>query len=407
MNLKAPPKLSDRQFTQTGSISQAIEKAETNASGNTQPTPDGFPGPTTLLFITSKSDAGTIPKHIIEITKVAKKIGVRVFIASPSNPPFAFEFKKHADKFILISAGSFSITSFLLLRKQVRKYKVNIVHSHGQVAGIYSRLLGLVTRAAIVHSPHPAGHKSGLMDKLLSPMKFETVLSSPEEKSRAVAAGIVSDKREVHIIEDAVDLSKFAVRKPNALAMGKVDPKRPETLSQIRIGAFLRNDSTRGHTAFLKLAREAASQGEFTCAGLSRQQLAKYGSIPPNLEVVGPVADPSAWLYSLDVFVSTSSVDGQVTGASEAIAAGAVCLLSKIPPHEPFNFNQAALLFDAKSTTSFVDTLNSVKQDRALRDMLIGNSRYMLERFNDTENFKHKFIDLYRMCVKRAAGLVL
>lgn len=411
MNPKSSEKNIDRSYAQTGSISQAIQNSEDFFLGKTQPTPDGFPCPTTVMFITAKNDGGTIPKHILEINQILKKIGARVLVAGPVTPPFGIEFKKQADKFIQISDNGFSLATLWKLRKKIRKHRVNIVHSHGHLAGIYSRILGLISKASVVHSPHVTSKSGSLLDKILdrilSITKFDAVFSSAGEQTRALKQGIILKNRESQIIESAVDLSKFAVRKSSVVALKKVDPDKTETFSQIRIGAFLRPESPRGHNAFLKLAKEAATHGQFTCAGISPQQLMKYGAIPQGLEVVGPIADHSHWLYSLDVFVSTSSADGQVNGASEAIAAGAVCLLSKIPPHEPFHGQHAALLFDAKSTLSFVEALTSVKKDRALRDMLLGNSRYMLERFNDADSFKNKFIDVYRTCVKRAAGLVL
>ncbi len=394
-------------------IASAEIKAAVSGNG-TQITPDGFLGPTTVLFVTARSDAGPAPKHMIDLMIMLKKAGIRVIVASPSNPPFGFEFKKLADKFIMIPNRKFTFGTLLYLKKQIKKNKVNVVHSHGRTAGVYSRLLGKMTGISIVHSPHGVPDSKGLkgkfnvfVDKILSDFKYDAVFATKNELAKAIEVGIVKKKTESYVIDNAINLSKYPPRKNAALALAKVEPSKPETFSKIRIGAFLRTDSTRGHAAYLKIVKDAANCGQFTCAGMTRQQLAKYGSIPPNLEVMGPLSDPTPWLYSLDIFVSTSTAEGQVVGANEAIAAGAICLLSKISPHEAFHSHQAALLFDAKSPPDFVQTLNSLIRDRSMRDMLLGNSRYMLERFNDADSFKVKYLDVYRTSVKRAAGLIL
>ena len=169
-----------------------------------------------------------------------------------------------------------------------------------------------------------------MVDKVLAEFKYESVFATTNERLKALEIGILKKKTETYVIEHAIDLTKFPVRKNATLALAKVDPTKPETYDKIRIGAFLRTDSPRGHAAFLKIAKDCAAIGQFTCIGMTRPQVSEYGSIPANLEIVGPVVDPTSWLYGIDIFVSTSTAEGQVVGANEAIAAGCICILSNI-----------------------------------------------------------------------------
>ena len=150
MESKNPPTAQ----TQTGPISRAISNTENRASRSAQVTPDGFPGPATIMFITGRTDSGPALKHMIDLINMSKKAGLRVFIACPTNPPFGFEFKKLADKLVVIPSRKFSLASLFYLRERIKKYEIDIVHSHGRTAGVYSRLLGRMTKAAIIHSPH-------------------------------------------------------------------------------------------------------------------------------------------------------------------------------------------------------------------------------------------------------------
>lgn len=376
--------------------------------------PDGFPGPTTILFICTRTDGGIAPKQIVDIINVIRPLGLKCFIASPMNPPFGFELKRVADKMISIPAREFSLGAFFRLRRQILKYGINVIHSHGRTAGVYSRLLGITTKVSVIHTFHGipnektlAGKFRHFLDQVLGISRFTPVVGSLAEQERALERKLISTEHEPVLIENAINLANYPKRKSTQSPFCKVERDRPETQSQIRIGGFLRPESTRGHDVFLKLAKETENQGQWSCAGLTRDRVVKFGAPPAGLEIAGPMSDSSQWMYSLDVFVSTSTGDGQIYGALQAMAAGCVCLLSDVAAHQGFLKHQAALLFDPRDPKSFATALNDIRNDKALRDMLLGNARYMLERFHNTETFQGKLIEIYRSSAKRTAGLVL
>jgi glycosyltransferase involved in cell wall biosynthesis len=394
-----------------GASTDSVEMRQLMRDGQV---PNGFPGPTTVLFICTRTDTGIAPKHIVDIIKVIRPMGIKSFIASPMSPPFGLELKRVADKMINIPAKNFSIGAFFRLRRQILKYGINVIHSHGRTAGVYSRLLGITTKVAVIHTFHGipiektlGGEFRHFIDKLLGMSRFTPVFGSLAEKERALEQKLISTEHEAMLLESSIDLSNFPKRKTTQSPFSKVDRNRPETLNQIRIGGFLRAESTRGHDIFLKLAKETENQGKWSCAGLSRDRVVKFGAPPPGLEIGGPMMDPTKWMYSLDVFVSTSTGDGQIYGALQAMAAGCVCLLSNVPAHQGFLKHQTALLFDPKDSRSFATALNDVRNDKALRDMLLGNARYMLERFHNADTFQGKLVEIYRASAKRTAGLVL
>lgn len=371
-------------------------------------TPEGFPGPTTVLLMTARSDSGRAPQQILELMRMLKSTGIRIFVASPVNPPYGYEIKKLADKFIPIPHREFSFSAMLRVRQSIRKHKIGIIHSHGRTAGVYSRLLGFLTGVSVIHTYHGIQSESGfkgqfklLVDKILAGFDFDAIFSSEAERQKALQKGVAKDDRETFVIENAVDLERFPKRKHGQTPMGQIDRAKPESFTSVRIGALLRPESTRGHEHFLRIVQECAGQANFTCAGMTREKLAKIGTIPANLEIVGPLADPTSWLYSLDMFVSTSTGDGQVVGSLEAMAAGAICVLSNVSAHQAFEKHHAAILFDPKSVQGFQKVLSDLLNDKAVRDMVLGNSRYMLERFHDGHTFKAKILELYRGAAKR------
>lgn len=395
------------------SLQTRAENAEAKRT-NAQRIPDGFPEAVTALFIIARSDVGPAPKHMFEVIRTLKGTGFRILIASPVNPPFAFEYKKQAERFINIPHRDFSFSSLMKLRRTIKKYNVNLIHSHGRTAGVYSRLLGFLTKVAVVHTYHgiqtdtsASGNVKLFVDQILARFKFDPVFFSANERERAIAKGVVLASREAQIIEDAVDLKLYPKRKNANLAFGKVQPGKPETQNKIRVGAHLRPENRRSFEPFLKLAKECSGIAQFTCAGVSRTTLAQKGAIPEGLEVVGPVADPTEWMYTLDAMVNTTLSDAPILDSLEAMAAGCICILSDTPAHIKLHEQNSALIFDPKSPDTFKSALAVARDDRAMREGILGNSRYMIERFHDADAFKTKLLEIYRQGIKRALGLVL
>lgn len=409
-----PRSMIDEPWRKTGEIpiAQTLEDRKRQKLEKKAFVPEGFLGPTTVLFITAKSDGGIAPKQIIDIAQMIRPVGLKIFIAAPTNPPHGFELKRVADKLISIPARDFSFGTLLTLRRQILKHSVSLIHSHGRTAGLYARLLRIMTGVEVIHTFHGIPNEPGLggrfrqfVDQMLSMVPFIPVFGSDIEKERALEKKLISIEHDPMILLSAIDLNKFPKRKQNEMPFALIDKTRPETNNRVRIGGFLRVESTKGHAQFLKAAAAMAQEGQWSCAGYPRERLGKFGNINQSLEVIGPMQDVPKWLYSLDVFVSTSTGDGQIYGALQAMAAGCVCLLSDIPAHQPFVKHQAALLFNPDDPKSLSNALNDVRSDKALRDMLIANSRYMLERFHNEEGFRTKILESYRLAAKRTAKL--
>ena len=136
------------------------------------------------------------------------------------SPPFGFELKRAADKLINIPARDFSIGALFRLRRQILKYGINVIHSHGRTAGVYSRLLGIMTKVSVIHSFHGipnektvAGKFRLFVDQLLGISRFTPVVGSLAEKERALNKKLISTEHETMLIESSIDLSKYPKRK--------------------------------------------------------------------------------------------------------------------------------------------------------------------------------------------------
>ena len=109
-----------------------------------------------ILFITLRADHGGGPKHVdLLINNLSSEI--EIYLACPQDRPYYDlwnESKKIKDIFIL-PHRKFSVKKLLGLNKFIKDNDIEIVHSHGKGAGIYSRILKILNpRLKIVHTLH-------------------------------------------------------------------------------------------------------------------------------------------------------------------------------------------------------------------------------------------------------------
>ena len=109
-----------------------------------------------ILLITLRADHGGGPKHVdLLINNLSSDM--EIFLACPKDKPYYnmwSESKKVKDIFAL-SHRKFSVKKLLGLNKFIKDNDIEIVHSHGKGAGIYSRMLKILNpKLKIIHTLH-------------------------------------------------------------------------------------------------------------------------------------------------------------------------------------------------------------------------------------------------------------
>lgn len=109
-----------------------------------------------ILLLSLRADHGGGPKHVdLLINNLSSDM--EIFLACPKDKPYYNmwgESKKVKDIFALLYR-KFSVKKLLGLNKFIKDNDIEIVHSHGKGAGIYSRILKILNpRLKIVHTLH-------------------------------------------------------------------------------------------------------------------------------------------------------------------------------------------------------------------------------------------------------------
>lgn len=321
-----------------------------------------------ILFITYRSDLGGGPKHLYDLIKaLSSKERINCFMASPLDRPFGPLYQKMAKKHFALPSHKFSIFKLWHLRAWAKKNKIDIIHSHGRGAGLYSRMLKS-TKNIIIHTFHGVHSSSGFFNQLK--LSLEKVLlyrtdlficSSVDEKEKALQLKIAKENQVV-IIANGINLQDFPGQPP-------IISKEPT--KKINLGLVTRLDPIKGiDQLFYKfknlLIFYPKRDFHLHIAGCGEQEqelkaLIYRLALDSNITMHGPIHNIVEFLTGLDIFISHSHMEGMPLSVLEAMACHIPCLLSDVMGH----------------------------------NVLIENgTNGVLFEFNDGEDFNHKLLEL-------------
>ncbi len=108
-----------------------------------------------VLHISASSAIGGGPEHVWQLVKHLPH-PIASYIAAPDSKPYASRFAAAVgqERMVIIQQRRFSLAAFWRVFRFIQKHQIQIIHSHGKGAGIYGRLLALITHAQSVHTFH-------------------------------------------------------------------------------------------------------------------------------------------------------------------------------------------------------------------------------------------------------------
>ncbi|MCI8660511.1 MAG: glycosyltransferase family 4 protein [Lachnospiraceae bacterium] len=108
-----------------------------------------------ILYIAISSQTGGVPRHILQVLKHAKKFGYSIAVAVPDDGDYFPWFQEYASEMVNLKLKPYSVSSLWKLHQYIRRNKIDLIHSHGKGAGMYSRPLRLLNPGIkVVHTFH-------------------------------------------------------------------------------------------------------------------------------------------------------------------------------------------------------------------------------------------------------------
>lgn len=310
-----------------------------------------------ILFISSRSDLGGGPKYLADLI-VSIGSEAQVFVAAPNCEPFGPQFKKFSLGFFELPHRKFGFALWFSLLKWAKKNRIQVVHSHGTGAGIYSRLMKLAG-FKVVHSYHGIHPRLGVVGKIRScverfvnPLTDAFVFVSESEKKIATQRRLLGTRSSIVVY-------------PMFRNVGRVSLEPKQLKPPFKLGALARLDRIKGLdlllnnlSCFRKMNPEI--EWSFSHAGGGTDFPVIPEDLKDRVQFIGPVDEPFEFLRSLDVFLSSSLSEAFNISVLEAISQGLPCLISDIPGHHHFIKAGAASGFKIDQPTDFSFKLNEL-----------------------------------------------
>lgn len=280
-----------------------------------------------ILLITSRSDTGGGPRHVLELANYLKSKDEKVFIASPDDTPYGNKFINEFEGHFFIPHRSFSFTHLILLINFIRKNKISLIHSHGKGAGIYSRALGIIGLPIIhtfhgLHFPHGLkGHLFILIEKILSFFTKTYICVSTSEKDRAQTLGLPKSKLQIRA--NGMDFDKF----------------KPNDSKEKILGTLSRLDPHKNNTYLIDLMIHLPKEYSLKIAGDGEERADLENKIvalnlKERVTLLGEVSDPNEFLSQISIYVSASKGEGLPYAILEAIACKKPIVASNVIGHQ-------------------------------------------------------------------------
>ena len=361
--------------------------------------------PLRVLLITARADVGGGPLHVDLLARHLPP-DIERGIACPDEEPYvsAWRSSPAVRDVISIPRRRFSLGALFELARSCRRWEIDIVHSHGKGAGLYSRLLKLLRpRLRVMHTVHgvhigqyrPVVRAIYLMaERLLRRLTTAFVHVSNGEQATCLALGI-STARRSHVVYNGL---------PPVQASGKGQPPELAGVSRPIILTLARFEHQKNMPLALEiaaLARHDHPEWSFVWAGDGPERAALERQAQErgltNIRFLGFTSRATDLIQNADVILSTSLWEGLPYALIEACSLGVPIVATNVVGNDEVVIpNRNGFLFPLENPAEAVSVLRDIMTDPGLRARLARGAREVYDDSFTLDRSVSQITALYR-----------
>lgn len=279
-----------------------------------------------VLMISARSDIGGGPAHMFTLAQGLTD-QANIYAAMPDDGEFFEGFVKllALDHVFVIPRQKLTLDALFGLGNFCKKNKIDLIHSHGKGAGLYSRMLGLIIGVPVVHTLH--GYHDGRYTPSLKHLYalWETLAALVTQKIICVSASESAlFKRKV-----LVSQAKLVVI-PNGtgLQLSEISVSKPK-----KVVTVARFDYQKNLLEFLRVAQQLPGYEFFVIGdGVDRSEIEAYihANNIKNVSLCGASQTVLADIADADLYVTTARWEGLPLAVLEAMSLGIPVVASDV-----------------------------------------------------------------------------
>lgn len=351
-----------------------------------------------ILYIAVSSSTGGVPKHILEMLKYNHENALfEITVAVPNDGLYYEAFCKYASHMIEVPLKPYNFRSLGILKNYMITEGIDIVHSHGKGAGMYSRVLKLFRyKTKVVHTYHGIyleqyGCLMKTVYKALERMlkHWTDVFVCVSESESMEAEGLrFNIKKRCYVIPNGIEPQLFAVGDcyddQYFLEFGI---KKDSCI----LGCVARLELMKGHRYLLEAYqkfRKKYEQSHLLLVGdgpdrsLIEAYIKKLG-IEDNVTITGFREDIPELLHFFDLFISASLKEGMPYTLLEALAAKTAVVATNVIGNKDLIIDHyTGILAKAKDSDDLYQSMCYAKQHPdELKIWTMNGQKYIKEGF--------------------------
>lgn len=342
-----------------------------------------------VLFITARADFGGGPEHLWQLLRHLPG-DIVPHVACPRDYPYHDRFSE------LVGAGNmaeiphrkFTLAALLRLRRFCKKNGITVLHSHGKGAGLYSRLLTLLTGIPCVHTFH------GVHMDAYGPLKRRLYRLYERWASWITTAGIaVSWGEKQRILHEGLMPETTLRCIPNGVPIPE-EPIAESAETPYRVVSLSRFDFQK-NSAFLvdvlealhRCGRMREFQFDLIGDGVEKNdimRLAVQRGVTPCMRFIEATLTPHTYFVGAFCYISSSRWEGMPLGVLEAMAHGLPPVASDVVGNRDAVVHEGTgLLYPQGDSVAAAAALCRLADDAALKKTLGEKARTFVRQHHD------------------------
>ncbi|MGH2372921.1 MAG: glycosyltransferase [bacterium] len=260
----------------------------------------------------------------------------------------------------------------------LRRERIDLVHAHLPVAGIWGRVAARLARVPrVVYTEHNLPQRYAFLTRLLNRQTYrmnDIVIAVSDEVRRAIT-GYANGRPRILTVQNAVDVETLATIVADASAVRREFGFPPDALVVTTIGNLT---PKKGHTFLLEASRRVLARhpnARFLLIGqgpLDDRLRAQANRLGLNGTVVftGFRADAVRLLAASDVFVLSSLFEGLPVTLLEAMALGKASVVPRTGGIPEVTDETSSVLVPSGDARALAEGISTVLDEPALRGKL-------------------------------------
>jgi len=298
-----------------------------------------------ILEVINEAAIGGGQKHLFLLARGLNKEKFDVIVASSGKGPLREELMREEIKYVSLKMKrKLNFFTIFKIARLIKKEEIDILHTHGGIAGFTARLGGIIGNVRIIvhtlHGIHYLNYKNRLLkwicillESLFSMFTDAVIFVSDSDMQKARRFKLAKE-RKIHVIKNGIDFSEFNKKvdvlvKKKALGLDSTCPI---------VGTIARLHRQKGHIHLLKAVKRiirVKPETRFLIVGDGplRDSLVYYKEklgIGNNVIFLGERKDVPELLQVIDIFVLPSLWEGFPITLLEAMASGTAVIATNV-----------------------------------------------------------------------------